>query len=210
MVHIMKKYLFLLMISFIFALFSKTVTASEWTGNVNLLLGVKMLNENDWEPVNEQGELSIHVDLRSRDWPISIEMGLSGSYDTQEDYIGIEDFNRDGSTGEFKFGVRKTWEPDESFRPYLGGGLAVITVKEELRFPQVSYNDEDTCLGLWIHGGLYWTLSNAFNIGFDLGFTGGKASLIDIDLQTADNKIFTEKDIAAGGGHFAFFVGYHW
>jgi hypothetical protein len=48
-----------------------------------------------------------------------------------------------------------------------------------------------------LNGGIYWTLNQYFNLGFDLRYT-------DADVT------FISTDIEAGGTTAGIFLGYHW
>ena len=43
-----------------------------WTGNINVFLGAKALEEDNWDPVEEHKEIGIMVDFKNENWPISI------------------------------------------------------------------------------------------------------------------------------------------
>lgn len=58
-----------------------SANANAWTGNVNAFLGQKTLEENDWAPLDKQGEFGVLVDFRQPDWPVSIALDFLGSYD---------------------------------------------------------------------------------------------------------------------------------
>ncbi len=86
-------------------------------------------------------------------------------------------------------------------RPYAGGGLALINAEFESAVRHevggVSASSDDQGLGLWINGGIYWTLFKQLNLGFNVGYSRATSDLFDIDAES-------------GGVHGAFYVGYHW
>ena len=188
----MKRLLLLLVLSIPLMLVSshQSWSADKWTGNVNFTLGSKALDEDDWEPVEDQGEFGIHVDFRKQEWPVNIAIAILGSA-ADDDYRGID---VEGSTSELRFGVRKIWEPTENMRPFLGGGLGFMSAEWDV---EGFGNDDDSTLGLWIDGGIYWTINHSFNLGFELGYSEG-----DVDIAGYD--------VNAGGGHAALLLGYHW
>jgi len=170
----------------VFATSYQSWSANDWTGNVNFTLGAKALNEHDWEPVEDQSEFGIHVDFRRQEWPVNIAIALLGS-NGKEHIRGVD---IEGSTSELRFGVRKIWEPTQTMRPFFGGGLCLVNAEIDVE----GYgSDEASDLGVWISGGIYWTLSNSFNLGFELGFSQGGETLLE-----------------AGGSHAGLILGYHW
>lgn len=170
--------------------------ANDMTGNVNLSLGIKVLDNGDWDPVEDQGEIGIDVDFRNRSWPINLVIALFASGVEEDDDI-IEGYDAEGTTSEFRFGVRKIWQPDQFMRPFLGGGLAFIGADYEAEYSGVRISDDDAALGGWIEGGVYWTVNRNFNLGFNIG------------LSTADVDLFGSS-VDAGGGHLGLLAGYHW
>jgi hypothetical protein len=161
----------------------------EWTGNVNFSLGSKALDQDDWEPVEDQGEFGVSVDFGKKDWPVNIVIALYGSGD-ESSYQG---YDVEGTTSEFRVGVQKAWSPSPNMHPFIGGGIALIGA--EYKVEPVS--DDDTGTGLWINGGIFWTLGTAFNLGFELGHSQADVTLFGVDGE-------------AGGGHAAIILGYHW
>lgn len=174
------------------------VKASGWTGNVNLKAGAKALDEDDWEPLEDQNEIGADVDFRMVDWPVSVTVALYGSAQKKE----ISGMDVEGKTGELRIGIKKIWEPDPSMRPFVGGGIAFISaenewVNEYLSPLQLKVSDDDQGTGLWVSGGVFWTIKECFNLGFELGL-----SSVDVTLFNQEKK--------AGGAHAALLLGYHW
>jgi hypothetical protein len=190
----MKNHLTILSLSLCLILITSIhVCAADWTGNVNFTLGSKALDKDDWEPIEDQGEFGINVDFRKKEWPVNIAIAILGSAGEGK----MNGINVKGTTSELRFGVRKIWEPNEIMRPFLGGGVALLSAEYEGSSSGVRVSDDDTGIGLWLNGGIYWTLSHSFNLGFELGYSTGEVTLYGVDGN-------------AGGGHAALLLGYHW
>ena len=43
-------------------------TSNPWTGNVNLLMGVRFLEKDNWEPLDKQLEGGLLLDFRPKWW----------------------------------------------------------------------------------------------------------------------------------------------
>ena len=168
------------------------VNANEWTGNVNFFLGQKTLEENDWAPVDKQAEFGVLVDFKQQNWPVSIALDFLGSTDeATESGVNIE-----GTTSEFDVGVRKIWAvAGSSIRPYIGGGLAFINA--EFKATNFPVSDDDNGTGIWLNGGVYWTLGQHFNLGLDLRYSQADVTVFGVDVD-------------AGGTHAGIILGYHW
>ena len=174
-------------------LFFVSANANAWTGNVNAFLGQKTLDEDDWAPLDKQAEFGVLVDFKQQDWPVSIAFDYLGTYDEATEF-GV---NVEGTTSEFDVGVRKIWEVSgSSIRPYVGGGLAFVNAEfKRTTFPTVS--DDDNGTGIWLNGGVYWTLGQHFNLGLDLRYSQADVTLFGVEGE-------------AGGTHAGVILGYHW
>ena len=167
--------------------------ADELTGNINVTLGMNFMDHDDWEPVDEQRELGINIDLRANS-PVALTIGLYGSSD---DDI-INGYNVELSTSELRVGLKKIWEIDENISLFFSGGIAIISVEAEVDLrPQYSkISEKDGNDGFWIGCGAYKTINNSLNIGAQVEFSSAN---IEIANENAD----------AGGTHVALIVGYH-
>lgn len=166
--------------------------ASGSSGNINFFIGTKSLEKSDWEPVDEHAELGVLVDFKAPDWPVSfaIDFLVSGAKESQ---LGLD---IEGRTSEIDIGVRKIFDDhNSSVRPYIGGGLALISA--EIEATNFSISDDDRSLGIWLNGGVYWTLNQSFNIGIDLRYSKAEVTLFNVDGE-------------AGGTHIGLMLGYHW
>ncbi len=161
---------------------------SDWTGNVNFFLGAKAL-EDEWDPAEEQTEFGIEVDFRQQSWPVSIAIDLLVAAG-EDDFFGA---NIESRTSELNIGVRKIWDKSPQVRPFIGGGVSFISGE----FKAFGFSEDDSAMGFWIGGGVYWTLSQHFNLGLELKASSAEITLFDVDAN-------------AGGGHFGLLIGYHW
>ena len=187
---IMKKYF----LATILMLFVFNAHANNYTGNVNFFLGQKSLKSEDWSPMEDQDAFAVLVDFKQSSWPVSIAIDLLGSSQESTDY----GFNFEGTTSEFDIGVRKIWETSgTSIRPYIGGGLAFINAEAKVSYLYASVSDDDTGLGLWLNGGVYWTLGQHFNLGLDLRYSKAEVTVYDVNVE-------------AGGTSAGLILGYHW
>lgn len=175
-------------------LMASAAYASDWTGNVNFFLGGKTLEKNDWKPLEEQGEFGILIDFGKKDWGVNIAIDLLGSRDTKN-ILGVD---VDARTSEFDVGVRKVFEVEgTSMRPFIGGGLAFIRGEIEGCLAGFCASDSGRGTGLWLDGGIFWTLGEGFNIGFELRHSQAKATIAGYEGEV-------------GGSHGGLLLGYHW
>lgn len=163
---------------------------SDWTGNVNFFLGAKAL-EDEWEPTEEQTEFGVEIDFRQKDWPVNIAIDISGA--SGEGSIGIFDY--ESRTSELNIGVRKIWDKSPQVRPFIGGGISFIS--GEFEWSSLGTSEDDSAMGFWVGGGVYWALTEHFNLGLELKVSSAEITLAGLDVN-------------AGGGHFGLLIGYHW
>ena len=170
------------------------------TGNVNLMIGQKSMNSSDWGSLDNQGELGVLFDYREGNWPVSLAVDFFGSSDSKDwGYGGTHK----ASTTELCVGVKKIWDFRGSpVKPFIGGGLAYITGEDKLSgydYNNYYYSDSlnDSAFGFWISGGVYFTLSQHFNLGVIARMSRAKINL------GGDN-------VEAGGEHIGLLLGYHW
>ncbi|MFZ5562728.1 MAG: outer membrane beta-barrel protein [Thermodesulfobacteriota bacterium] len=197
----MKKSLIAVCLSVCLVLGISTASMAEgdFTGNLNLIGGGKFLDSGDWEPLETQTEGGVEFDIKKQEWPVSFSMAFL--YSSADDTISVWwlPVEVEGKTTELRFGVRKIWEESSMIRPFLGGGLAIISAEIEGRSPWTwtKVSESDTGPGAYLEGGLYWTLADHLNLGFEVGYSYATVT-------------FGDEDGNAGGLHAGLLAGYHW
>lgn len=196
---------FILIFIFVFSIGGISPALAEeerWTGNVNFFLGIKTLDDDDWEPIEEQGEAGISVDFRQQSWPINLVVEYLHSASDEEDAVvcdslGCFNLEAEGETSEVNIGFRKIWDSDHTVRPFLGGGVSFMKAEFTLSALGVEVSASDSGMGFWLGGGVYWTLSDHFNLGLE-----AKLSTADVNFEGIESD--------AGGFHLGLLAGYHW
>ena len=165
-------------------------------GNINVFLGSKSLEEDDWGPLDDQVEFGVKMDLKNEGWPVHLAVDLLASYDEKDLYDPFwGNIELRGSTSELAFGVRKIWE-NGNMHPFVGGGLALVTAEIEVCDWWGCDSEDDTALGLWLDGGVYWTIQESLNLGLNYRWSKAKTE-------------FGPYDVEAGGTHFGLLAGFH-
>lgn len=152
-------------------------------GNIRLFGGEKRLDKDDWQSMNSQGEFGLLMDLKKKEWPVSIVLDLlvSASDSDKDDLI-----NERGYTSEIHLGARKTWDLQSvDIHPYVGGGIAFIGAGFEKREStgEIKDDDSDTASGAWIGTGAYWNVTQSFNVGLDVRYSFAEVTIADKDLE---------------------------
>jgi opacity protein-like surface antigen len=200
----LKKYIIVVLALASFVLCASLASAQDqWTGNLNVFFGQKNLDKDDWEPVDAQTEFGIEFDFRKKDWPVNIAIDILRSSDDDKVYeydpfLGSFSADVKGTTTEFNIGIRKIWEEFPSIRPFIGGGLSYIRAEVEASIPGIGSNSESgTGVGLWLGGGVYFTLGGHFNLGLEVRYSDADVTIAGVDAN-------------AGGTHYGLLAGYHW
>jgi hypothetical protein len=174
-----------------------------WTGNVSVFLGNKTLNEDDWNPVDDQTEIGFLLDFRPENWPVNIAIDYLDSSEYKIQYTPSRSIRIDGITREINIGIRKIFEISPSICTYIGGGIAYIHGEFETSEFFINQGvittsvDSDNGTGIWVDVSLYWYLDRYWNLGVDLRYSKAEITLFGADVE-------------AGGLHAGLLAGFHW
>ncbi len=197
------------LMSWIFAaLMLVTAAPVSAANNINIFLGQKDLDSSDWGPdtylgyglaLDQQDEFGILMDFSGYYWPVSIAVDLLGSSHEVNAYDSFAGYGTTtATTSELDFGVRKVFDIyGTDLHPYVGGGLALITGTIEDDYYYAYGSDEDSGLGYWLNGGIYWSIAGHFNIG------------VDVRISEAEVTLYNQT-VNAGGSHGGVIFGYRW
>jgi opacity protein-like surface antigen len=159
--------------------------SSGHANQISVFVGNRSMHDDDWDPVDDQTVLGIGYDTKLSSLPFEFEAAVARSKDESGSVEGI--------TRELSAGLRKTFDVgDARFHPYVGAGIGLIRAEVEAPGP----DDDDTSIGVYLHGGLGYDLSENWQVGLDLRFLVGS----DIDLNG--------NSMDADYTQFAVYVGY--
>jgi hypothetical protein len=160
-------------------------------GDYNFFIGQKTLDEDDWAPAEEHGEVGIEMSWGDRRSPLRVATDILLSAGEEEDaFVEFE-----VSTYEIAVGVRGIWKAGTA-RPFIGGGVAIIGASAEFNnFLGGGVDDDGQGIGVWVGGGVFWRAGRSFNVGFS-----GRISSADVEVFGVDTE--------AGGFHFGLLLGW--
>lgn len=168
--------------------------ADGWTGNVSGYLGHKSVDDKDWPDLDSQGSVGVISDFGKRSWPVSIAADLLFAGTVHESGVNEDT----GGTMEIHLGARKIFTlENSSFRPYVGGGVALVSAMLENENAGVKVDDDDSTVGAWVGAGTYYAVTPSFNIGVDVRYSKAEVTLFDKERET-------------GGLNAGITAGYHW
>ena len=131
--------------------------------NLDLLVGVRQLDEADFAPIEDQTVFGVQLDSSIPGAPLGWEVGFS--YSSEDDTIGSLAF--EASLLELYGGLRKDFETGSPVRPYLGAGVSLIEVDVDASSGGMGGSESDTSPGLYVHGGVRVDVSDTIHIGLD-------------------------------------------
>lgn len=161
--------------------------SAEKENRVNVYLGGRQLDEDDYDPIDRQGVLGIEFARQAHGAGIGWEVGVQAG--AKKEDVGSTDV--EGTTRELYAGLRKTFG-DSIVRPVIGVGAALINSKIDGN----GQDDDDSSLAAYAHLGIGADVSPDVTLGLDLRILFGS----DLDL----GGVSTDADY----GQLAFFIGF--
>jgi hypothetical protein len=164
--------------------------------NINAVLGGKLLDRDDWDPVEDQGSLGVQVDVRPGDWPVAIAINViaSSAYDRRT-VAGTGTVETYGGVTELQLGLAGLLPLPGNTTLFAGGGASFASAMQEVWTASSERVDYGYGVGGWAHAGAFWTI-NRFNIGFAGGW-----SIVPLEIE--------DRDIDAGGWRVGLLLGGH-
>ncbi len=176
------------------AAYADDAQADGWTGNVSGYVGHKTVDDKDWPNLDSQASVGVISDFGKQSWPVSIAADLIFAGTVHESGVNEDT----GGSAEIHLGARKIFTlENSSFRPYVGGGVALVNGILENKNAGVTVDDNDNAIGAWVGAGTYYAVTPSFNIGLDVRYSKAEVTLFDKDRET-------------GGLNAGITAGYHW
>jgi len=129
---------------------------------LTLLFGERELDEDDYEPVEDQTAVGLAFSWEPEDSGLGGEFGVYRS--EEDDELGS--LEAEASTTELFGGVRQNFG-GEALRPFVGAGVSWIESKVEIDDGGNSDSDDDSGAGLYVHGGLDAWISPQVALGVE-------------------------------------------
>lgn len=157
--------------------------------NVQVFIGQKDLDDDDWEGMDPQIELGIMTTSGPESWPVQIAADLLYSQGSGK----RSGTNVDGNTTEINLGVRRIFHVGE-LHPYVGGGLAYILAEAKGSVGGFSASESTAAPGFWANAGLFYSIGQ-IGIGAGLRFSAANSDKDSFDAEL-------------GGLHYGVTAGY--
>ena len=160
---------------------------SEWTGNLNALIGKRMLEDSKWKPLEDHWGGGLEYDFKKRSWPVSVVLSISGSAEDEDvccisDGIFLHSVNNRVETVEFSAGLKKYFATGGNAYPYIAVGGSYIEVETISETGNLLERGDDSTTGGFVNGGVMWKF-DIFNVGFDVRRVFGTSLENDFDVD---------------------------
>jgi hypothetical protein len=169
--------------------------------NVNVFLGQKLLSD-DWKDdtlgvdLQDQMEFGVLFSWQMADWPFAIAADVLASSKDQN-VLGVD---LEGTTRELALGIRRTWLGARA-RPFFGVGLGYVAGEITGSMAGFVLSVDDSTVGAWVDGGVFWRLGRHFNLGFE-----GRYTFAEIEPTVMG----ISQSVDAGGLHLGLLLGFGW
>lgn len=165
-----------------------------------VLIGERQLDDDEWDPVEDQFAGGIAFDASDSDSGHGFEIGTT--YSSDDDDVGPVDV--EGNIFEIYGGYRYTFDLDrdnddvhdaddmddddfeDDFHPYLGAGGALIRGEVDIDTPGGGDSDDDFSPGAYIRAGVGYDITEEFRLGLDYRHM----FLTDMDIASIDDADF--------------------
>lgn len=170
-------------------------------GDAYLYVGQKWLQEGDWAPLEQQGDVGVMVAFAEELAPCYF--ALDAFYSEDDETVDDASFGPTRVKAwsmEFAIGVRKVWRLGAT-RPHLGAGGMVIDLRVESDGAGGHDEDDDRAYGVWANTGISWRIGEHLDLGIELRYSKANAR-IGLAAPTPE--------VGAGGFRAGVLIGYGW
>lgn len=185
--------------------------ASAGPGYVNFMLGQKLFDSDQWDPIDKQTTIGVEGVFGPATWPVSLDAYLARASKEKTAHVddgfgGTVDYTLDATTYEVGVGVNRTWRRGKLY-PYLNAGGVMAKIDVTARQAGYSASDDDKGFGFWGGGGLFYRVGTTFNFGGAVRYSSA-----DVEFNAFDtgNVSFEGADVPAGGFTFGVLLGWGW
>jgi hypothetical protein len=185
-------------------------SAEAGPGYVNFVLGQKLYDSDDWEPIDKQPVFGVEAAFGPSTWPVHIMTILQRSSESKDETSdlggGPVNVTFEADTWEVGVGVNKTWMAGK-LHPYVGAGLDYAKVDVTFRQGGTSASDDGNGFGFWGGAGAFYRIGTRFNLG---GTARYSTANVDFNAFDTGNVEFGGTEVDGGGLTFGFLVGWGW
>lgn len=147
--------------------------ANESSITTKAYIGGKTIDDEAWRAQDGHGSVGLLTDFKTGFHGIRIAVDLFGT--------GSEDSTTSTVKGTYtaaaQLGLRKYFELQSPFEPYIGGGVNLAYAAQVNNDGSGDTEEEDMDTGLWLNAGVDYQLTDHFTAGVDLRYATAKVEL---------------------------------
>lgn len=134
---------------------------------MNLAIYGRNLTSDVWEGVDEHVGVGLTWDQGKPGRLLHWDIGLHFSDSDETFYDPFYGPIKETVTiAELSGGGLRIWD-SKPFKPYLGAGVTLMLINDELETLSGRLDDDAFLTGLYVRGGIYWRIGEMFNLGID-------------------------------------------
>lgn len=151
--------------------------------NIKAYFGGKTIDDSAWSAQDGHGSIGILTDFKTGFQGVRVALDLFGS--------GSEDNTTSQVKGtymaEAHLGLRKYFELQSQFKPYIGGGVNFAYGTQTNNDGSGKTEEEDMDTGLWLNGGVDYLITEQITAGVDLRYATSSVELYgeSVELDAA-------------------------
>jgi opacity protein-like surface antigen len=137
---------------------------------MRFMIGGRSLHDSDWDPIDDQVAFGFEFVREPLDAPLGYELGTQVGTSTESVHVTGTGNSADVTSlvSEIYGGLHKTFLRDAAVQPFVGGGLTLVYASLDSHFHSFDTSDDDTTVGLYVHGGFETRIANNLVLGIDL------------------------------------------
>jgi len=158
-----------------------------------MFFGGKTIDSNAWSAQDGHGSVGLLTDFHTGFHGVRVALDLfgSGSEDNTTSQV------KGTYTAEAHLGIRKYFDLQSRFKPYIGGGINFVYATQQNNDGSGKTEEEDMDNGLWLNGGVDFLVTDHITAGVDIRYATADVELYDESVEL--NAITT-----------GVFLGYRW
>ena len=147
--------------------------ANDSTINIKMFYGDKTIDSEAWSAQDDHGTVGLLTDFRTGYNGVRVAVDLFGSGSEKNTTSQV----KGTYTAEAHLGIRKYFDLQSKFEPYVGGGINLAYASQKNNQSSVKTEEEDMDSGLWLNGGLDYLINDYITVGVDLRYSSAEVEL---------------------------------
>ena len=147
--------------------FLTNAQANDSTVNIKMFFGDKGIDSDAWSAQDDHGTVGILTDFKTGYEGMRVALDLFGSGSEEKTSSQV----KGTYTAEAHLGIRKYFELQSKFEPYIGGGINLAYASQKNDNGSEETEEEDMDSGLWLNSGVDFFVNDNITIGIDLRYS---------------------------------------